>query len=46
MLQVKIRPFHGKRDGKENPEEYIEDIEWAYERELKAADPTGVVPID
>ena len=27
MLQVKVGSFHGKRDGKENMEEYIEDIE-------------------
>lgn len=41
MLQVKIRPFFGLRDGKENPEEYIEDIKWAYDREIKPTDPTG-----
>ena len=41
MLQVKVRPFFGERDGKENPEKGIEDIEWAYERELRAADPSG-----
>ena len=29
MVQVKIRPFKGLRDGREDPQEYLEDIEWA-----------------
>ena len=41
LVQVKIRTFHGLRDGKESPEEYIEDVEWAYERDVKPQDPLG-----
>ena len=33
MVQVKIRSFRGRRDGKEDPQEYIEDIEWACDQE-------------
>ena len=29
-----IRPFYGKKDGKEAPQEYLEDLEWAYETRL------------
>lgn len=35
MGQTKIRAFKGLRDGKEDPVEYIEDIEWNAERQLK-----------
>lgn len=31
-IQTKIRPFKGLRDGREDPLEYIEDIEWETER--------------
>ena len=39
MGQTKIRSFKGLRDGKEDPMEYIEDIEWAYEQDFKAKEP-------
>ena len=44
MGQTKIRPFKGLRDGKEDPKEYIEDIEWAYEQDYKAKEPKSFAP--
>ena len=32
-VAVKIRPFHGHRDGKEDPGEYIEHIEFACQQD-------------
>ena len=32
-IHAKIRPFRGLRDGKEDPQEYVEDIEFAYDQE-------------
>ena len=42
MVHVKIRPFRGLKDGKEDPQEYIEDIEWANERD-RGDDATDLV---
>ena len=44
MGQTKIHPFKGLRDGKEDPKEYIEDIEWAYEQDYKAREPKSFAP--
>jgi hypothetical protein len=33
MAMSKIKPFFGRRDGTEDPEEYLEDIEYAVELE-------------
>ncbi|KAL8825271.1 MAG: hypothetical protein Q9170_007862, partial [Blastenia crenularia] len=35
MGGTKIRPFKGLRDGKEDPEEYLEDLDWAYEQDYE-----------
>ena len=39
MGQTKIRGFRGLRDGKEDPNEYLEDIEWAYEQDYESREP-------
>ena len=39
MGQTKIRAFRGLRDGKEDPNEYLEDIEWAYEQDYQSGEP-------
>ena len=39
MGLTKIRAFKGLRDGKEDPAEFIEDIEWAYEQDYKPREP-------
>lgn len=39
MGQTKIRAFRGLRDGKEDPNEYLEDIEWAYEQDYQSREP-------
>lgn len=36
MVQAKIRSFLGLRDGREDPLEFIEDLEFAYDRESKS----------
>lgn len=33
MTKSNINPFFGRRDGTEDPEEYLEDIEYAVETE-------------
>ena len=42
MGHTKIRVFRGTRDGKEDPNEFLEDIEWAYEQEFKGREPAAV----
>ena len=39
MGQTKIRAFKGLRNGREDPNEYLLDIEWAYEEDLKGKEP-------
>ena len=39
MGQTKIRVFKGLRDGKEDPNEFIEDLEWAYDQDYKSKEP-------
>jgi len=39
MGVTKIKQFRGVRDGKEDPAEFIEDIEWAYEQEFMRNEP-------
>jgi len=41
MGGTKIRPFKGLRDGRENPQEYLEDIEWAYEQDCQSNESSG-----
>ena len=41
MPSTKIRSFRGLRDGKEDPTEYIEDLEWEYEQHYQTNDPMG-----
>lgn len=41
MVQSKIRPFKGLRDGKEDPAEYIEDLEWVYDQDYRGKNPTN-----
>ena len=41
MGGTKIRPFKGLKDGKENPEEYLEDIEWAYDQDYQNNEPVN-----
>ena len=41
MVQSKIRPFKGLRDGKEDPTEYIEDLEWVYDQDYRGKNPTN-----
>ncbi len=41
MVQVKIRTFYGLRDGREDPVELLEDIDYAYERDNRDADKEG-----
>ena len=35
MGSTKIRPFQGLRNGREDPVEYIEDLEWLYDQHYK-----------
>lgn len=39
MGQTKIRTFKGLRDGKEDPNEFLEDIDWAYDQDYKSKEP-------
>ena len=39
MGSTKIRPFKGLRNGREDPSEYIEDLEWLHEQHYKANGP-------
>ncbi|KAL9100381.1 MAG: hypothetical protein Q9163_004239 [Psora crenata] len=39
MVQAKIRPFRGQKDGKEDPHEYLEDLEWVYEQLYRGVNP-------
>ena len=43
MGQTKIRAFKGLRNGREDPNEYLEDIEWAYEQDFKGKEPATAV---
>ncbi|MCJ1348186.1 hypothetical protein MMC31_006417, partial [Peltigera leucophlebia] len=36
-----IRPFRGVQDNLEDPDEYIEDLEWAYNQDFQSAEPTN-----
>lgn len=35
-----IRPFHGVQDYLEDPDEYIEDLEWAYTQDYQSTEPS------
>lgn len=37
----KIRPFRGLKNGKQDPNEFLEDIEWAYNQEYSRRSPTN-----
>ena len=38
MGSTKIRPFKGLRNGREDPNKYIKDLEWLYDQHYKAND--------
>ena len=42
MGHTTIRPFQGLKNGKEDPDDFIEDIEWAYEQDYKSNSPAGM----
>lgn len=39
MGLAKLRPFKGLRDGKENPEEFLEDLGWMYTQDYESSEP-------
>ena len=45
MGHTKIRVFRGTRDGKEDPNEFLEDIEWAYEQDFKSREPAAATAL-
>lgn len=40
-MPTKIRIFRGLRDGKEDPMEFLEDVDWAYEQDYKGKEPAS-----
>lgn len=36
---TKIRPFKGLKDGKEDPQEFLEDLEWSYQQDYESSAP-------
>lgn len=38
-MPTAIRPFLGRKDGKEDPQEFLEDLEWAYEQDFQNREP-------
>jgi len=43
MGGTKIRSFKGLKDGREDPAEYLEDIEWAYAQDFSSNEPGAAV---
>ena len=43
-MPTAIRPFHGRKDGTEYPQEYIEDLEFAYEQDHLHKEPAASEP--
>lgn len=41
MGSTKIRPFKGVKDSKEDPEDYLGDIEWAHSQDHASNEPKG-----
>lgn len=39
MGYTKIKKFRGLKDGKEDPAEFLEDVEWAYEQDFNINEP-------
>ena len=39
-MPTSIRPFRGVQDNLEDPDEYIEDLEWAYAQDYQSAEPS------
>ena len=39
MVHAKIRTFRGQRNGTEDPEEFLEDLDWAYEQDYASREP-------
>ena len=37
--KTKVRAFRGLRDAKEDPNEYLDGIEWAYEQDYQSREP-------
>ena len=41
MGHTKLRAFKGLQSDKENAEEFLEDLDWAYEQDYKLSEPGG-----